>query len=376
MAHTSRSLWTLHRGLRAVTARAVAGFVMLAAVACSQPAPPPAPAAAPAPAPAGPRIYVSDETGGNVFAIDPVAGTVVDRIAVGKRPRGIKISKDGTQLFVALSGSPIGGPGVDDSKLPPADRSADGIGIVDLATHKVLRVLKSGQDPESFDLTPDGSTLIVSNEDASEATFLDLASGEVKTRVKVGGEPEGVTVRPDGKEVYVTSEADNAVFAIDVATHKVAGKMTTAARPRGVVFTSDGKTAFVTSENGGAVAVIDTATHKVATTIVLPKAATPPTPPKTVMRPMGAVLSPDGKQVFVSFGRAASVGVIDVATRKLVKTIEDVGARPWGIGISSDGTRLYTANGPSGDVAVIDLASGTVTKRISTGGSPWGVAVK
>jgi YVTN family beta-propeller protein len=91
---------------------------------------------------------------------------------------------------------------------------------------------------------------------------------------------------------------------------------------------------------------------------------------------MGVVLSPDGKQVYVSFGRAGSVGVIDVATRKLVKTIEDVGARPWGLGISADGTRLYAANGPSGDVAVIDLTSGTVAKRISTGGSPWAVAVK
>jgi YVTN family beta-propeller protein len=76
--------------------------------------------------------------------------------------------------------------------------------------------------------------------------------------------------------------------------------------------------------------------------------------------------------VYVSFGRAGSVGVIDVATRKLVKTIEDVGARPWGLGISADGTRLYAANGPSGDVAVIDLTSGTVAKRISTGGSPVG----
>ena len=41
-------------------------------------------------------------------------------IAVGKRPRGIKLSRDGTRLFVALSGSPMRRPGVDESKLPPA----------------------------------------------------------------------------------------------------------------------------------------------------------------------------------------------------------------------------------------------------------------
>src|SRR6478672_8558366 len=89
------------------------------------PAPPPKPAL-----PSGPVLYVSDETGGNVIVIDPVAGQVVDRIAVGKRPRAIRVSRDGKQLLVALSGSAIGGPNVDESKLPPPDRAADGIGVV------------------------------------------------------------------------------------------------------------------------------------------------------------------------------------------------------------------------------------------------------
>src|SRR5207342_2541754 len=151
-----------------------------------------------------------DETGGAVIVIDAATGQIVERIAVGKRPRGIRVSRDGTSLFVALSGSPIAGPGVDESKLPPADRSADGIGVVDLASRSVVRKLKSGQDPESFALSPDGKTMYVSNEETSEMSVLDVASGDVTRRVKVGEEPEGVTVRPDGREVYVTSEGDNA----------------------------------------------------------------------------------------------------------------------------------------------------------------------
>src|SRR5690348_7825508 len=72
-----------------------------------------------------PRLYVSDETGGNVDVVDPSSGTLVERIAVGKRPRGIALSHDRRFVYVALSGSPIGGPGVDESRLPPADRTAD-----------------------------------------------------------------------------------------------------------------------------------------------------------------------------------------------------------------------------------------------------------
>src|SRR6476646_10841871 len=224
------------------------------AVGCSGSSTPPPAQNAPAPsqptppvtaAPtAGPRIYVSDETGRDVVVIDPSSGAVVGRIEVGKRPRGLKLTRDGRQLMIALSGSPIGGPGVDESKLPPADRTADGIGVVDIASGKLVKKYNSGQDPESFDISPDGKFIYVSNEDAAEMSVLDLASGEVTQRVKVGEEPEGVTVRPDGRVVYVSCEGDNEVVAIDTTTYKVVGRLKTPARPRSIVFTPDSSIGF------------------------------------------------------------------------------------------------------------------------------------
>jgi YVTN family beta-propeller protein len=364
-----------HRTMPGATA--LAFLIIISLTACRREAPPPASTAArpaaPAAAPSsGVRLYVSDETGGNVIVIDPDAGLVVERIAVGKRPRGLRISRDGTQLLVALSGNPIAGPGVDETKLPPADRAADGIGVVDLATHKLVRTVQSGPDPESFDLSPDGKMLYVSNEDAAQVSVVDMAAGIIQQRVDVAEEPEGVTMRPGGREVYVTCEATNEVCAIDTATAKVAARMKSGARPRSVVFTADGAIAFVTDENSGTVTVIDAPAHKVVATIKVPP--TPGTPMEP--RPMGAVLSPDGRKLYVSLGRAKSVAVVDVAGRTVDRSIEGVGTRPWGIGVSADGRKLYTANGPSGDVSVIDVATGKVDKQIATGGSPWGVAVK
>src|SRR5262245_26894790 len=63
------------------------------------PAAPAAPAPPKPPAPGAVRLYVSDETGGNVIVVDPEEGTVVERIAVGKRPRGIRLSRDGTHML-------------------------------------------------------------------------------------------------------------------------------------------------------------------------------------------------------------------------------------------------------------------------------------
>jgi len=330
----------------------------------------PAPAPAPA-APPGPRVYVTDETGSRVVVIDPATRQVVRSIDVGKRPRGIAVSLDGTQLYVALSGSPIAGPGVDESKLPPADRAADGIGVVDLASGTVVRKYQSGQDPEAFALSKDGRTLFISNEETAELSVLDLGSGTIKSRVKIGEEPEGVTVRPDGQLVYVTCEGTNEVVGVDVNSYQVVAHVPTGPRPRSIAFDRDGRTGFVTTENAGALTIFDTATHKVVKTLQIPKGPTSPMP----ARPMGQVLSPDGARLFVSLGRAKSVAIIDVAARTLLGTIEEVGTRPWGIGVSADGRQLYTANGPSGDVSIIDLASGKVESRISMGGSPWGVAV-
>jgi YVTN family beta-propeller protein len=320
---------------------------------------------------ASPLVYVSTEEGGEVVAIDPATAKIAARIPVGKRPRGLKLSPDGKLLYVALSGSPRAAPGADESKLPPADRAADGVGVVDLASHKLVRTLGSGQDPEAFDVSRDGKTLYVSNEESAEMTVLDLASGKVKRKVAVGKEPEGVTLRPDGKAVYVTSEEENAVVAVATSGLKVLGRVPTGPRPRSIAFSPDGATGFVTSENGALVTVFDAKKNAATGTIkIVPVAKTQLGP-----RPMGTTLSPDGKLLYVSCGRGESVAVIDVAERKLVRMIDGVGARPWGVGVSADGKTLFTANGPSDDVSIIDAATGKVTARVKVGGLPWGLVV-
>src|SRR5271165_1242522 len=111
------------------------------------------------------RICVSNERSGDLTEIDSSTLQVTATVPLGKRPRGIHASPDHHFLYIALSGSPLAGPGVDESKLPPADKSADGIGVFDVQQNKLVRVIQSGSDPENFDLTKDGRTIIVSNED-------------------------------------------------------------------------------------------------------------------------------------------------------------------------------------------------------------------
>ena len=101
--------------------------VLVSVTACNR-AEPPKPAATEAapPKPLVPSavgIYVTNETSGDLSILDAETRAVVATVPLGKRPRGIAVSPDRATLYVALSGSPNAGPGVDESKLPPVNRS-------------------------------------------------------------------------------------------------------------------------------------------------------------------------------------------------------------------------------------------------------------
>src|SRR5438128_2353717 len=117
-----------------------------------------------------PRVYVSNEESGDISVIDSATDTVIATIPVGKRPRRLSVSPDNKTVYVALSGSPIGGPGVKESDLPPADKALDGIGVVDVSQKKLVRKIDSGSDPENFALSGDGTLLYVSNEDNAKTS--------------------------------------------------------------------------------------------------------------------------------------------------------------------------------------------------------------
>src|SRR4029453_13204601 len=139
----------------------------------------------------GPLLFVTNEVGGDLTVIDPVAAKVVKTIAIGKRPRGVTLSPDHKTLYIALSGTPIAGPGVDESKLPPADKKADGIGVVSVDELRLVRVIKGGSDPETVAVRTDGTRLFVANEDVGEASAINVSDGQVLGTFKVGAEPEG-----------------------------------------------------------------------------------------------------------------------------------------------------------------------------------------
>src|SRR5579871_731359 len=152
----------------------------------------------------GYEVYVTNEKSGELTVIDGDTQAAVATFPVGKRPRGIHASPDGKSIYVAVSGTPIAPPPKldangnpifnrgkddDDDDDKKADKKADGIAVVDVATRKFLRKLPAGSDPEQFSLNGDGTRLYISNEDVGTASVLNISTEKVEHIIRVSKEP-------------------------------------------------------------------------------------------------------------------------------------------------------------------------------------------
>lgn len=309
------------------------------------------------------RIYVTNEMSGDLTVIDGATREVLETLPLGKRPRGIQVAPDGRALYVALSGSPISPPGVDERTLPPPDKSADGIGVFSLEDSRVERVITGVSDPEQLAIV--GERLFIASEDTGTAVIVSARDGAPLATLPVGEEPEGVAASPDGGVVYMTSESASTVAVIDAENLGLEARFEVGERPRAIAFSPDGSRAYVTGELDASLSVVDVATHTVTDRVTLPGRD---------VRPMGVAVSGDGAKIYVATGRGRTLVAIDAATLEIDGEVE-VGDRPWGVALSPDGRFAYTANGPSDDVTVVDTESLEVVARIPVGTRPWGVAV-
>lgn len=306
--------------------------------------------AAPLPVVAQGTAYVSSEKDDALTLIDTRTLAVKGTLPTCKRGRHLQLMADG-KLMVACTDS----------------NAAD---VIDTTTGKSVRRIPLGDEPEAFDISPDGKTIYVSNEDEAEASFIDAASGKVQKSIKVGQEPEGVKVSADGKTLYVTSEVASLVHVIDVASAKVVKNIKVGKRPRRMAITPDGKELWVTSELDTSVSIVNTADHSVAATLKFQVKGAK----AEDITPVGITMTRDGKRAFVALGRANHVAFVDVAARKVTDLVL-VGKRAWNVALDKAQKQLWVVNGMSDDVTVVDVASAKAVKSIPVGRVPYGVVI-
>lgn len=295
-------------------------------------------------APTG-RVFITNEKGDTVSVINGSTLEVEATIEIGERPRGVGISPDGSEVYVAVS---------EENKIK----------VINPETLKVIREFDAGSDPETFAVHPNGN-IYISNEDEALASAIDPKTGELLAEIKVGLEPEGVAISPDGKYVIITSESTNMLHVIKAPENIIESNILVGSRPRAATFNKAGNIAYATAEISGEVVKVDMATAKVIKTGSTGDAKS---------KPKDVLLSKDEKVVYVAGGRANKVLVMDADTLEIIKGIP-VGKRVWGLAITKDGKRVFSTDGVSGTVSVIDTDKNEVIKTIEVGKFPWGVAI-
>ena len=295
-------------------------------------------------------VYVSSEKDDALTMIDLATLAIKGTIPTCKRGRHLQLTPD-RKLMLACSDSGV----------------AD---LIDPATGESLRRIPLGDDPEAFDLSPDGQTIYVSSEDDAAVVFIDVATGKKLKEVKVGQEPEGVKVSPDGKLLYVTSEVASLVHVIDTASGKVVKNIKVGKRPRRMAISADGKELWVTCELDSGVTIVSTADHAVLATLKFEVKGVR----AQDITPVGIQMSRDGKRAFVALGRANHVAFVDVAACKVTDLVL-VGKRAWNVALDKNESRLFVVNGLSDDLTVIDVPGAKPIKTVPVGRVPYGVVV-
>ena len=136
----------------------------------------------------------------------------------------------------------------------------------------------------------------------------------------MGKYPQGGVLSPDGKTIYLTNAESNKIVIINTATDKVTGEIQTSTYPNRVTITPDGKTlVYSLGQTGEGVGFADTATKKETATVALNG------------QPLSLTLTKDGKYAFSGIQSQGKIHVIDVAQRKIIRTIttpKDAGPDP------------------------------------------------
>ncbi|MDR2439893.1 MAG: hypothetical protein LBE12_11055 [Planctomycetaceae bacterium] len=203
-----------------------------------------------------------------------------------------------------------------------------------ILNHSIFAV-EGYKGPIDLTATKDGSKIYITHFDADEVAVLTTADDTVIQTIPVGKEPTGVVLSMDEKTFYVTSGGScGLVQAVDSTTGQVIREAAAGHTPMGPVITPDGKKLFICNRFNNDVSEYDLPELKFVRRI------------KVIREPRGAVVTKDGKTVYVSNAVPNDVANIPEDPEALI----DVAAEVSAIDIVSGGVKNIRLPNGSGSI--------------------------
>jgi YVTN family beta-propeller protein len=300
---------------------------------------------------------------------------VGQQVTLGDRPMGIALSPDGKTILVSNDGS----------------SNIESLMVIDRATGNVVQTINY-QAPEALwiglTFSPDGTHAYASAGGDNKIRVYDV-SGQQLTETapimlplpvvngkKINLFPAGLSVSPDGNTLYVADNLGDRMSVIDLTAGTVTATISVGHNPYTTLVSKDGKTVYVSNWGGTTISVVDVS-------------GATPTVTQTVQvgtHPTALLLNPMNNELYVANADSDTISVLDTTTNQVIRTIDltpfpgaPFGAGPSSLAISSDGKTLYVGNNFDNDIAVVRLASkhrpDHLQGLIPTGWIPAGVVL-
>jgi YVTN family beta-propeller protein len=258
-------------------------------------------------------------------------------VRTGVQPKSVDVSPDGTRVVVCNFGF--------------ADR--DNVYVYDAMTLERVGVLTFPGNAVETVFTRDGHTLFVSNFRRHVVEEFDFTSCTTATpsspcnltpasEITTAHHPKFMALSPDERTLYVADWGERTVSVIDRATRTEVRRLPTERHPRGLVVRPDG-TLLAAAFDGNVI-------H------VFPAGASAESARWDVCDyPRHLLLSPDARTLYVTCS-LGTLGFYDAQTGRRFG-IGALGRNPRTIDISTDGRWIASANFGSSDVSVVDTVA-------------------
>ena len=301
-----------------------------------------------------PMLLVLEKDDKSLAMIDPAGLKVIARVSAGEDPHEIVASDDGRFAYISNYGA---------FRNPQHTLS-----VVDLGARKALPPVDLGAllAPHGLRMvngsvyfTAEGSKAIGRYNPASRQIDWTLGLGQNRTHMLV--------VAKDESRIFTSNVNSNSISVVDRdksgdASGWIQTTIPVGKGPEGFDVSPDGKEVWAANSHDGTVSIIDLASRKVVQTI-------------DVHTKMSNRLefTPNGKLVLISDLKTGDLVVVDATSHNEIKRV-NLGRGAAGVLIVPDGSRAYVAVSPDNKVCVVDLKTLTVVGSIATGGGPDGMA--
>ncbi|HEX5227715.1 MAG TPA: hypothetical protein VFW44_08390 [Bryobacteraceae bacterium] len=256
-----------------------------------------------------PDVFKTNHLYANVVRISTCPVALKTVIPVFQYPLQVDVTPDGSTAVVTSFG--------------PQDGEGGAVTFIDLATNKVTNTLMMppGVTPNGLAISPDGNTAYVGNfqQFGQSVVVINIPMHTITTTItNVVPYPSAMTLTPDGSQLWVGSPLGSETDVIDTATLTTVFRMNIQ-QSGDISFNSTGTMAYVTSALNapGQVFAVDTATYRTLSTYTVGN------------NPVDISMSYGDQFLVVNNTDDTTVSIIDLKRDKVVTSA--VGANPKGI---------------------------------------------